>query len=302
MKYYSTWQHIRKSPYQALLAIAITSLTFFVIGLVVYSALASSALLSYFEKKPQITAFFNDETNEESIMAIRQDLLTTGKVSDVKYVSKDEALRIYQDQNRSDPLLLEMVTAEILPASLEIQTTEPRYLADVASIINKQPGIDEIIYQKDIVDELLAWTATIRKAGVALIVFFSLLSVLVTLTITGMKIVIRRDEIDILRLIGATKGYISAPFVTEGLMYGIIGAFVGWALTYATLLYAAPVLSSLLRGETLSLATLPFVAISMVVWPLTWELMLSVLGILLISGMFLGFLGSSLALSRYVRV
>lgn len=302
MTHFSTsWTHIRRSPYQTLLGISITSLTFFVVGLVIYTAVISSSLLSYFEQKPQITAFFKDNKDETAIGTLKEKLSTTGKVAKTRFISKEEALKIYQEQNKSDPLLLEMVTAEILPSSLEVSATDPRYLPDLARILKDEPGVDEIIYQKDIIDTLLTWTATIRLVGIALIVFFSLLSILVTLTITGMKIVLRKEEIEILKLVGATRSYISSPFITEGLVYGVTGALVGWIFDYAILLYATPFISSLLSGIPSLSLTLAFSSIALTVWPVTWQFMLVLLAILSTVGAVLGALGSHLALWRYMR-
>lgn len=300
----TTWHHIRRSPYQTILAITVTSLTFFIVSLVVYTALVSSSLLSYFEQKPQIIAFFSDEKTDESIDILQNRFRNTDKVLSLRFVSKEEALRIYQQQNKADPLLLEMVTADILPASLEIQARDPRFLSDIADILNQEEGIDEVIYQKDIIDTLLSWTVTIRSAGISLIAFFSALTVLVSLTIIGMKIVLRRKEIEILKLVGATRFYISAPFILEGVLYGISGAIFGWLLSWAILLYSTPFLSALFQGIP-SLA-LPFLShltffSSLTIWPVNWQLMVLILLFLTFSGVVLGVLGSIIALWRYVR-
>lgn len=305
-KYKTTWQHIRRSPYQSFLAITVMTLTFFVVGLVLYVAFASSSLLNYFEQKPQITVFFSDDKTAESVKQLETKLKKTEKIATVKYVSKDEALKIYQDRFKSDPLLLEMVTADILPASLEVSTVKPEYLSDVAQILKGEMGINEVIYQKDIIDTLLTWTNTIRRVGTALIIFFSLLSILVMLTITGMKIVLRKEEIEILKLVGATKWYISSPFYSEGMFYGIMGAFLGWGLVYILLLYSTPFLSSLFQGiPALSFAfgmtslSLPNITFS--IWPVAIEFMGLLLGLLVLFGIAISAIGTLIALWRYVR-
>lgn len=303
-RFHTAWHNIRRSPYQALLAIAITSLTFFVFGIVVYSAMLSSALLTYFEQKPQITAFFKDDKNTTAVENLKNLLQKTGKIASIKFISKEEALKIYQEQNKSDPLLLEMVTADILPSSLEISAKDPRDLADLAKIIKSEPQVDEIIYQKDIIDTLLIWTDTIRKSGVLLIIFFSLLSILVTLTITGMKIVLRKEEIDILKLVGATKSYISLPFIAEGIAYGVMGATIGGLLMYIFLLYATPFLVSLFQGYPRLVYAIPVYATTMlqvVIWPISLQALVVILAVLWISGFIIGLAGSLIALTRYVR-
>ncbi len=308
IKLSTTWKHIRRSPYQALLAITITSLTFFVAGIFLYAAVTSSALLRYFEKKPQITAFFSDRTLDKNVASLQDKLNSSGKISQMRYVSKDEALKIYREQNKSDPLLLEMVTADILPASLEIQASDPKYLTDIARILKDEKDIDEVVYQKDIIDTLLAWTNSLRSAGIVLIAFFSLLSVLVMLTITGVKIVLRRQEVEIMKLVGATSRYISMPFLYEAMFYGVAGAAIGWLFTYLLLLYTTPLFASLFSGiPELSLKISDLIAVSWLnysisVWPISLPLMGGMLIILALSGMLLGIIGSSIALWRYLRI
>lgn len=303
----TTWKHIRRSPYQALLAIAITSLNFFVVGIFLYTALLSSSLLAYFDKKPQITAFFSDRMAADGVKALETKLRNTGKIAEMRFVSKEQALALYKEQNKSDPLLLEMVTADILPASLEIQASEAKYLAQIATILKEEPKIEEVVYQKDIIDILLQWTNTVRSVGVVLISFFTLLSILVMLTITGMKIVLRREEVEILKLVGATGNYIGVPFVVEGVVYGVIGGVVGWLFTYIILLYATPLFSTLLSvGSQEITLLLPFISTAMVaktisVWPISLPLMLIILVMMTISGAILGIVGTLLALWRYVR-
>src|SRR3989344_1701091 len=116
----NTWKHIRRSPYQAFAAISVMTLTFLVGGLFVLLSIGSSVVLNYFEQKPQITVFFTDEKKETDIVALEDKLKQNKKVAAVKYISKDEALEIYKQQFQKDPLLLEMVSADILPASLEV--------------------------------------------------------------------------------------------------------------------------------------------------------------------------------------
>jgi len=114
-----------------------------------------NGILSYVETRPQVTVYFQDKVEESDIFKIRDEVSATGKTTSIKYVSKDEALQIYKDLNKNNPLLLEMVTAEILPASLEVYATKPEYLSQIAEFLKKQNGIDEVVFQKNIVDKLV---------------------------------------------------------------------------------------------------------------------------------------------------
>ncbi|MDO8657340.1 MAG: permease-like cell division protein FtsX [Candidatus Levybacteria bacterium] len=283
----TTWRHVRRSPYQAFAAILITSLTFFVISIFTLVIFGSSKIISYFESKPQVTAFFKNEAKKESIDALKKQLESSDKVAKIKYVSKEEALKIYREQNKDDPLLLELVTADILPASLEISATKIDYLTDISDSLKNSPFVSEVIFQKDIISTLTSWTNAIRKIGVVLVFVLALVSVFVMVTIIGIKISQRREEIEIMRLIGATYWYIRWPFILEGILYGVIGAFFGWAFSSLAIWYATPFLSSFLQG-------IPMLPVSPI-------FLLEILGANVSFAIFLGIFSSFLAVLRYLK-
>ena len=98
----SSWKYMRRSPYQALAAIFIMTQTFFVISLFTFVIYGSARIISYFESQPQVTAFFKDEATQDEINALGEDLQQSGKVSELKFISKAEALEIYKDQNKNE--------------------------------------------------------------------------------------------------------------------------------------------------------------------------------------------------------
>ena len=283
----TSWTHIRRSPYQALSAILIMFLTFFLATVFVLTAGGFQGVLRYFETRPQVTAFFKDTTTMDQVDVLEARLAQTGKVKESKYISKEEALAIYKEQNKNDPLLLEMVTANILPASLEVSTKDISFLPEVAQILKNEPIVEEVIFQEDVVKALHSWTSTLRKIGVGLIGALGLVSLLIILVIVGMKITIRKEEIEILQLIGASPWYIRTPFVFEGMFYGMVGAFLAWGASYLLLLYVTPFLVKFLSG-------IPIL-------PVPIFFMLSLLGIEILAGIVIGSLGSLLAVKRYLK-
>lgn len=282
-----TWTHIRRSPYQAAAAVAIMMLTFFVASVFILIAAGSQSILRYFETRPQATAFFEDKVEMSQVENLQAKLVATGKVKDMKYVSKEEALAIYREQNKDDPLLLEMVTANILPASLEVSTVDIAYLGEVAEILRQEPGVEEVIFQEEVVEALKTWTGNIRKIGGGLVGFLGVVSFLIILVIIGMRVAARREEIEILQLIGARSWYIRAPFIFEGIFYGVIGAALAWGISYLLLLYATPFLVNFLSG-------IPILPVPII-------FMFGLLGGEILIGILIGILGSFIAVRRYLR-
>lgn len=292
----TTWKYIRRSPYQAVAAVITMFLTFLLGGFFFLASTASAVTLAYFESKPQITVFFSDKATEKDAQALTAKLEATGKTASVKYVSKEEALKIYKEQNKNDPLLLEMVTADILPASLEVSATDPSYLKDFEPLLKGDPSVEDVIYQEDVVNSMIAWTKVIRTTGLLLAGLLAFDSLLVIVTVIGMKIALRRDEVEVLKLVGASQWYIRMPFVLEGAIYGVFGAFLAWVVLTSLILWTRPVILSVL-------GLIP--TIGLILRDPTQTVFLAssagFLGILVLSGLILGSLGSLLSVGRYLR-
>src|SRR3989344_8394570 len=144
-------KNIRRTPYQALAASMIMFLTFLTLQLFLVIALGSQQILQYYESKPQVIAFFKDSTTQNDIDAIKRALSETGRVKELTFVSKDDALQIYRDFNSGDPILLELVTASMLPASLEVSTNSLVDLSYIGEILGKEPVVQEVAFPKDLV-------------------------------------------------------------------------------------------------------------------------------------------------------
>lgn len=296
----SLWKRLRRTPYQALAAVTMMFITLFVMAVIFILIAGSSAILTYFESKPQLTVFFKNEKEKSSIDELSEKLKSTGKVASMTYTSKEQALAIYKEQNKNDPLLLEMVTADILPSSLDVAATSPKFLSELADLINKESGIDEVVFQKDLVDSLISWTTLMRKIGLIFIGFLTLSTFFILLTSIGMKIAMKKEEIEILKLVGATSWYIKRPFITEGIIYGITGAVFSWLTITFLLAYFHSFLASFLKGIS-TLAIVITRNFTVHIWPLNLPFQLILLILLVIIGLTIGFLGSFFATSHYMK-
>lgn len=294
------WQRLRRTPYQSISAIFMVFITVLVMAVFLMLALGSSAILSYFETKPQLTIFFKDDKDKISVDQLIEKLKESGKLSSYQFISKEQALSIYREQNKNDPLLLEMVTADILPSSLEVTATSPQFLGDLADLIKPEKGIDEIVYQKDVVETLISWTSTVRKVGVVFILFLLVSTFIILFNTIGMRIAFNKEEIEILKLVGATPWYIKRPFLKEGIIYGITGAIGAWLVLSSIIFYLRPFITSFLQGIN-SLPLIHFGNISINIWPPSMLLFIILFFVLSIFGFMIGFCSSLFATSRYMK-
>lgn len=284
----TTWKHIRRSPYQALGAIFVMTQTFFVISVFTFIFFGSFIVIRYFESLPQLRAFFRDEAKQEEIQNLAAEVQNTGKVAQMKYVNKDEAFKRYKQLFKDDPLMLELVTPEILPASFEITTVNLSDQAELASLLKKSSIVQEVDFPKDAVEGFARLTNTLRQLGAVMSIVLALDSIFLIMLIISMKISQKREEIEILKLLSATNWYVRWPFVLEGMFYGVTGAVIGWVIASAGLLYLTPFLKSQLP------AGIPL-------FPVSPFFLLGVLGVELIVAMLLGIFSSILAALRYLK-
>jgi cell division transport system permease protein len=280
-------KHMRRSPYQSLAAIFMTTITFFIVSVFALVVLGAHSMLAFFESRPQVTAFFKDDTLSSEVETLKSTLASTVQLDNTKYISKDDALEIYKSQNSDNPLLLEMVTADILPASLEVSAKNASDLETIAAVMQKQNFVEEVVFQKDVIDTLRKWVTGIRTTGIALSSLLILASLATIVIILGLKFTARKTEINTLSLLGATSWYIRSPFVSEGMIYGITGAILGWGFSYLTLLYLTPNIVSFLGDITL---------LPVPIW-----VIMSLLGAQVLLASLIGALASLIATRRYGR-
>jgi len=279
-------KQIRRTPYQALAAITLLCITFFVGYAFSFLLLGFNQILHYFETRPQVIAFFKASAPDDVITNIGTTMRGRTYVSGVKITTKEEALQLYQEDNKKNPLNLELVTANLLPASIEVGAVDVTSLEQIQKDLQQYTeNIDEIVYQKDIIDMIMHWTNAIRFVGLFVTGVLIFASVLTILTMVSMKVAMKKTEVGIMQLLGATSWYIYQPFLFEGAVYGFLGSMGGWALAMIALLYATPWI--LQFGGVISLLPVP---------PM---ILLLQSGIGTLFGIFLGMFSSLLALHRF---
>lgn len=283
-----TIKQIRRSPYQAVAAALAMSLTFFVTSLFIVLIIGGQIVLNYIEQKPQVIAFFNDDVTELEIDQISKEVKSSGLVKEIKYVSKEEALAIYRERNKDEPLLLESVTSDLLPASIDISVNRAQDIAAVSEIVNNKEEVERIITPDDLIDQLVKWTNIVRTGGLIFAGTLLIISFLIIIMVVGMRISLRRDEISIMNLVGATKWYIAKPFFIEGALYGVVGASVATFLVYSFLLFYSQDIQNFLGPIQ--------------VFPINPLFFLYLWIGQIIAAIIVGIVGASLALYRYLKI
>lgn len=278
---------IRRSPYQALISILILAVTFFVAYSFSAFLVGSKVVLDHFQTQPQVLAFFELDTELSTIESVADEMESKSYVNAVTIITQEEALELYQDDNKDDPLLLELVTADILPASVEVSGTNIGSLEQIRTDLESFDTVEDVEYQEDVISTLSSWINTLELTGLILTAVLASISFLIIMTIIAMKANAQKHKIRVMRMLGATKWYIKAPYMFEGMIYGFVGAIIGWTTMFAALLYMTPTINYILDTITLLPAPIEFYIIHA--------------GAGILSAMILGAFASTVAVQRFIR-
>jgi len=289
--------YIRRAPFQAMAAISVLAVTFFVSTLIAVLAYSSDQVIRYFETRPQIIAFMKEDAQDSAIKSLQSRLLADERVKSVNYVTKEDALSIYKDATSDNPLLGELVSPSIFPASLEFSVVNLEFAEGVIDEIKGEDIVDSVTFTAslggesslgDVIQRLKTISLYIRVGGLVAVAVLAFTSFLVLMVVIGMRITTRRSEIDSLSLIGATPWFIRAPILFEAIGYSVMGVIFGWLMAAVLVMYTTPSILSYF-GE------IP-------VLPSDSLMFFALLAVILAGEMFVGLMiavvGSSISVSR----
>jgi len=293
-------ENMRRSPFQAAAAISTLALAFFVVTLISLVMFVSHQVVTEFEKRPQVIAFLTQDASVQSIDALRMKLEGDPRTTNVRFVTKEEALEIYRSATADNPLLGELVSPSVFPASIEFSLVELSFAQEVVDEISAEPIIDSVGFTANVGSEselgsvivrLKNIVSAVRIGGVIIAGVLALNSFLVLTVVISLRVTTKRKEIGALSLIGATPGFVRAPILFEALNYAFLGVFIGWFLGAVAVLYSAPAIVGFFGDVTVLPKSISDFLI----------LLFVILGIELLAGLLIAFIGSSLAVSRALR-
>jgi len=285
------------------LAIAAIAVMVITLTIVLFSVIASSTFSNTIKQitdKIDISVYLKDtvtvEQRDEFIASVKK----IHNVREVKYLSKDDALAAYRAQNAQniDLLLAVSETENPLPASLQIKPKDPNKIAEIRNFLEqperKNLQSDETSYsgdRKEAVDKITQAASFLRKAGIVGVIIFTITSVMIIFNTIQMAIFNRREELTIMRLLGANTWFIRGPFVFEAMLYGVVSALISIAACKALFVVQA----SALNASSLGLLDVSF-ANSFFVGHF-WLILIIQIGI----GILIGVASSIIATRRYLK-
>jgi len=256
----------------------------------------SESLITTLKEKIDISVYFKPDTKEEDIFKTREKLENFPEVEEVDYVSREKALEIFKEKHKDDPQIMEALN-EIgnnpLPASLNIKASSAQSYAAISNFLEKgefKNLVDKVNYKQNklIIEKLFSILSTVKKGGLVTNLLLILIAVVVTLNTIRLAIYAKKREIEIMKLVGATDGFVRGPFLVQGLLLGLFAGFFSFMVFYViNLLF--PSQGSLIFAE---LGFLNFFEKNILLF-----LLIQVGG-----GIVLGAVSSLVAVQRYLKV
>lgn len=281
----------------AAMAVMIITLTIILFSLITNATFANT--ISQITDKIDISVYLKDTTDQAAGEKLTNEIRMLPNAKSVTYLSKDEALKRYKEQNAHDAALQSAIneTDNPIPATIQIKPRDLNKVDELRAFLAKpenQALWDDVSYRderKAAIDKIAHATSLLRRAGVVAVAIFAFISVLIIFNTIQMAIFNRRDELTIMRLLGATTWYIRGPFVVETVLYGMLSA--GISVLLINSLFVAS--SSALQASSLGLLDIAYA--NSYFREHFWQL----LGLQLAIGMLIGALSSVVATRRYLK-
>jgi cell division transport system permease protein len=261
------WQGYWRNGLMSLAATASMTLMLVLLSGLVILLSGLDATLNYVESKVEVVAYLQDSASPGDVNALQADLQAMPEIASVSYVSKDQALKDFQARQPDVADLVGALEDNPLPASFEIRLRDPVDYVDVATYLREQPIVDSVQDIKKTVGQMVAVINLLRTGGVAILLVVGLTVLFIIVNAIRLAVVARAEEIEIMKLVGASDAFIRWPFVFEGALVGLFGALITLVLLWlvqdrlagalADFFAVLPVQASAIVGQNVALIVLP---------------------------------------------
>ena len=290
---------VKRSGMLAVSSVAVTVVTLTVILGLFFTQAMLDVSLKAIESRVDVTIYIADSASEDTISTIQNELSAMPEVKSVEYISKEEALVLFRERHLNDELTLQAldeVGKNPLPASFVIHAKDTAQYENIISTLEDNSTFIEenksfitkvnFSRNKDIIDRILVLRDGVRKFGYTLTLIFIIIAIMVTFNTVRLATYTMKDEIEVMRLVGAKSSYVRGPFIVAQVVYSLIASVI-------TLLFFLGV-TYLLR-DSLTV----FFGVDLFVYYVTNIFEIS--GLIIFSGLLLGITASFASVSRYLR-
>jgi cell division transport system permease protein len=285
----------------SLASVLIMMVTLTVVGFIIFSGAILNTSLDAIRNKVDVSVTFVPQASEDDILALQHKIESLPEVSLVTYTSREDALTAFKERHAGDQSILtalDELGQNPLGATLNVKAKDPSEYQNIANFLSgdnvlSASGVsivDQVNYfqNKTAIDKLSGIITSAHKLGLAITLFFAIISILIAFNTIRLTIYIAKDEISVMRLVGASTAFIQGPFVVVGVIYGLVAGLL-------SLLLLLP-MTYWLGGATQNF----FIGLNIFTYYL--HNFLEIFALIIGTGIVLGAVSSALAIRRYLKV
>ena len=293
------FRNFHRDGWLSFATVSVLTLSLYIIAVTFLLVTVGGVLIREVQGSVNISAYFYPSVKESRIMEVQKDLKAIAEIDDVVYISREQALKDFKASTKDTVILKALDEFEKegdnpLFASLVIKATAPEYYADIATLLatpKYADDISEVNFSKNqgVIDQLAHIVHAVRTIGITLGAIFIIIAILVVYNTVRITMFARRQEFEVMRLVGASNLYVRMPSLYEGFFYGIAATIATLVLLALTTYFIAPIVRGVLFGN---------VSLFHFYVQYFWE----IAALTLFSGMILGMISSTIAIRRYLKV
>lgn len=283
-----TTKSLFRNRFMTMASILTVTLSMFILGTFLCVVLNINHMASYLEDQVEMSVYMKDGLTTSQVMDIGKKLKALPELKEIKFTNKDQAMAEFRERMGEQSGLLDSINGNPLPASYRISFSNPEALKKSVDIVKKYPGVDGVQYGQDIIEQLYKIAQIIRISGIILMGFLAAAELFIISNTIRLTVFARRREIQIMKYVGATNGFIRWPFIFEGIVIGFIGSVIASIILWQGYQY---VVNAIFNSGLVFVPTIN-----------VFPFMFYVAGIIILFGIIIGVLGSAISLRKYMKV
>ncbi len=255
------WQSFWRNFWLSLVTITVIILTFIAINFLIVINFVTDSAINVVQDKIDVSVYFKEKVIEPQVLEVQTYLSSLPQVKEITYISQQNALQQFRERHQQDTTIirsLEELEENPLGATLTVKAKDLSQYPEIIEILDNSQYNDLILDKnfddhQQFIERIKVISDNIKKIGYITSIVFVIVSLLIVFNTIRVAIYTHRQEITIMKLVGATNWFIRGPFLMESIMYGLIGATLGLLLFYPTLNIIQPYLSVFFSTENINI-------------------------------------------------
>jgi cell division transport system permease protein len=228
------WMGFKRSGIMSFVAVGTVIVSLTVFGVFLMGVVNIGSIIGTISSNVQVTAYVDRDLDKYEVESIMNRISTLRGVSNVKYLSRVDAWKKFKEEYGGNLNLESVISDNPLPDTFIVQVQIPELVPSVAKKISGMPSVSEVRYSGKLIEQVESLASAVRIGGLILVCMLSVATLLIVINTIRLTVIAREKDISIMKLVGATNTFIKWPFIIEGVIIGMIGSMVSFAILKAS--------------------------------------------------------------------